>query len=62
MSLNKLIKGELLLWFLDIMSKSQKWHNKKHLQEWFNKLTPEQRLKIALQVEKFRREARFVKP
>jgi hypothetical protein len=43
------------------MSKQQKWHNKKHLHEWFGKLSPEQRLKIALQVEKFRREARFVK-
>jgi len=41
-------------------SKPEKWHSRKNLQDWFDKLTPEQRLKIALQIEKFRREARFV--
>jgi hypothetical protein len=41
------------------MPDKMKWHNKEHLQKWFNKLTPEQRIKLALQVEKFRREAKF---
>lgn len=42
------------------MTKNMDWHSRKNLQNWFDKLTPEQRLKIALQIEKFRREARFV--
>lgn len=31
------------------------------LLNWFKKLTPEQRLDIALQIEEFRRGAKFVK-
>jgi len=42
------------------MSRKMEWHSRKNLQDWFDKLTPEQRLKIALEIEKFRREARFV--
>ncbi len=42
------------------MSKSKDWHSRKNLQDWFDKLTPEQRIRIAFQVEKFRRGAKFV--
>jgi hypothetical protein len=38
----------------------KEWHDKKHLLKWFSKLTPEQRIKLALQVEKFRKEAKFI--
>jgi hypothetical protein len=41
------------------MPEKMEWHNKKNLQKWFKKLTPEQRIKLALQVEKFRKEAKF---
>ena len=44
------------------MPNKMEWHDKKNLQKWFDKLTPEQRIKLALQVEKFRREAKFVEP
>jgi hypothetical protein len=44
------------------MSRYMEWHNKKNLIKWFDKLTPEQRIKLALQVEKFRREAKFDEP
>ena len=36
------------------------WHSRKNLQEWFDKLTPEQRLELVMEIEKFRREAKFV--
>lgn len=31
------------------------------LLEWFGKLTPEKRLSLSLEIERFRREAKFVK-
>jgi hypothetical protein len=34
-----------------------RWHSEGMLASWFRKLTPEQRLDIALEVEQFRREA-----
>jgi hypothetical protein len=42
------------------MAKNMDWHRRENLQKWFDKLTPEQRLKLVVQIEKFRREARFV--
>ena len=45
---------------MTLKSGPKEWHSRKNLQKWFAKLTPEQRMKLALLVEKFRREARFV--
>ena len=40
------------------VSRNDKWHSSERLLEWFSKLTPEERLDIALETEQFRREAR----
>jgi hypothetical protein len=40
--------------------KKKSWHTRENLEIWFNGLTPEQRLSIALEIEGFRKEARFV--
>lgn len=37
------------------------WHKQKNLEDWFKKLTPEQRLDISIEIEGFRKEAKFVK-
>ena len=58
----KIIYVKSLSWFEDGMLKNMEWHSRKNLQDWFGKLTPEQRLTIALEIEKLRREARFVEP
>jgi hypothetical protein len=34
--------------------------NQKKVAKWFKKLTPEKRLEISIEVEEFRREAKFV--
>ncbi len=36
------------------------WHTRDSLEIWFNGLTPEQRLSLALEIEDFRKVARFV--
>ncbi|MDE1822382.1 MAG: hypothetical protein KGI98_16205 [Euryarchaeota archaeon] len=35
----------------------RRWQSRRGLASWFRKLTPEQRLDIALEIEQFRREA-----
>jgi hypothetical protein len=55
----KKIKTEYLHDMGNHMPIDMEWHDKKHLQKWFSKLTPEQRIKLVLQVEKFRKEAKF---
>ena len=39
---------------------NDRWHDRRKLIDWFSRLTPEHRLKIALEIEQFRREARFI--
>jgi hypothetical protein len=36
------------------------WHTRENLESWFFSLTPEQRLSLALDIDDFRKEARFV--
>jgi hypothetical protein len=40
--------------------KGSDWHSKDRLGRWFSRLSPERRLQLAAEFEKFRREARFV--
>jgi len=36
------------------------WHDKERLKRWFSRISPERRLQLAVEFERFRRGARFV--
>jgi len=40
--------------------KGSRWHDKERLKRWFSRISPDRRLQLAVEFERFRRGARFV--